>query len=184
VSVLGQGGDGDIGDVLGIDERFGHLAGGERDLAGQDLVPPVILAEVLREPGGAQDGQLGARGSDGLLGGLGLRLPAAGDEHQARNAALDGELSERAEDLFGPGDREVRVVGDVDGLHTLECMGPGRAVLPIKRRFARARSEPNWDAARREPLGDSATDLSRAALDEYRLCLGVWCHFRFLSIGG
>ena len=55
----------------------------------------------------AQDGQLGARVADGLLGALDLGLAAAGEEHDAPGAAADRQLGERADDVDRAGDREV-----------------------------------------------------------------------------
>jgi hypothetical protein len=60
VPIVGQRRDRDIGDVVGVDERLGRVSGRKRNLARLDLFLPVVLAEVLGEPGRAQDRQLGA----------------------------------------------------------------------------------------------------------------------------
>jgi hypothetical protein len=46
VPVVGQRGDRDVGDVLGVDERLRSVPGRERDLALQHEVAEVVLAEV------------------------------------------------------------------------------------------------------------------------------------------
>jgi hypothetical protein len=58
VFVLGQRCDRGIGDVLRIDKRFRDIAGGEREFPRADPVEEEVLAEVLTEPAGAQDGPL------------------------------------------------------------------------------------------------------------------------------
>ena len=60
VTFVGQGGDGDVGDVVSVHEWFGDVTRGQRDLTAEDVVEHVVLAEVLREPGGAHDGERGA----------------------------------------------------------------------------------------------------------------------------
>ena len=88
VAVIGERGDGDVGDVVGVDERLGGVAGRERHLAAEHVVEHVVLAEVLREPRRAHDGQRGTGGPHGLLGELGLGLAAPGQA--ARAAARRG----------------------------------------------------------------------------------------------
>jgi hypothetical protein len=58
VAVVCQRRDGDVGDVVRVDERLGHVAGGQRHLAAPDPLDDVVLAEVLGEPCGAHDRQL------------------------------------------------------------------------------------------------------------------------------
>ena len=50
VAIVGQRGDGDVGDVVGVDERLGHVPGRERELAVVDGLEQEPLAEVLAEP--------------------------------------------------------------------------------------------------------------------------------------
>jgi hypothetical protein len=47
VAVVRQRRDRDVGDVVGVDERLGHVARGQRHLAAPDPVDDVVLAEVL-----------------------------------------------------------------------------------------------------------------------------------------
>jgi len=87
VPVVGQRRGRDVREVVGVDERLGGVAGRERDRAADHGVAPVRLAEVLREPGRAQNGQLGARVAHGLLDAQRLLLAAAGHEDEAPDAA-------------------------------------------------------------------------------------------------
>jgi hypothetical protein len=75
---LRQGRDGDVGDVLGVDERLPHAVHGQRDLPREHLLQQEALAEVLAEPAAPHDRPLGARLPHGPLRALGLFLPAAG----------------------------------------------------------------------------------------------------------
>jgi hypothetical protein len=100
----------------------------------------VVLGQVLREPRRAQHRQVGAGGGDGPLGLLGLRLAAAGEQHQPRHAALDRELGERADDLHRARRRGVGGVRDI------------RGARPVKRRpHVSRRSQSNPGSAEREP---------------------------------
>ena len=60
VPVLGKRRDGNVGDVVGVDERLRGVTGRKRDLAAEHVLEHVVLAEVLGEPGRSHDGQLGA----------------------------------------------------------------------------------------------------------------------------
>ena len=53
VAFVGECGDRDVGDVVGVDERFRGVTGGQSDLAAEHMVEHVVLAEVLCEPGGS-----------------------------------------------------------------------------------------------------------------------------------
>ena len=86
VAVLGQRLHRRIRDVVGVEERLPHAAGGERDLAGQDLVEEEALAEVLVEPAAAQDRPFGARRAHRLLALLRSLFTAPGEQHQPPHA--------------------------------------------------------------------------------------------------
>ena len=152
VAVLGQRGDRDVGDVLDVDERLGHVARGQRDLARADDVGQERLAEVLREPAAAHDGPLGAGRDQLLLGALGLGLAAAGEQHEPLDAALGRQPRERADDLRRALDREVGEEGDVDRGRRRPARGPrwtrrtSRTAAPATRR---GRRRPAPAAARR-----------------------------------
>ena len=162
VPIVGQRRDRYVGDVVGVDERLGRVCGRKRDLARLDLFQPVVLAEVLGEPGRAQDRQLGAGVAHGPLRTLGLFLAAPGQQDETPNAALYGQVGERAQRLRGAGNR-VPVMGDVGRSDPFQNRAPGGAVLPIEARLARARADANGQAACGEALHDSAAGLAGAA---------------------
>ncbi|MDW6062508.1 hypothetical protein SAZ11_36350 [Streptomyces sp. FXJ1.4098] len=70
VAVVGQRRHGDLGDVLGVDERCAPVAGGQGQGSVQASGQLEALAEVLREPGRPQDRPAGAGAAYGLLGDL------------------------------------------------------------------------------------------------------------------
>jgi len=117
VPIVGQRRDRDVGDVVGVDERLGRVSGRKRDLVALNHLPPVVLAEVLGEPGRAQDSQLGAGGPYGRPRKLGLFLAAPGQQNETpkRSASTRrdipphprGELARRktalmSQSTFGP----------------------------------------------------------------------------------
>ncbi len=83
---LGQRGHGHVGDVVRVDERLAPRVRGQRQLAGQQRLQELGLAEVLGEPGRADHRPVGAgRGQLGL-GPLRLGLAAARQQHQPPRA--------------------------------------------------------------------------------------------------
>jgi hypothetical protein len=183
VPVVRERRDRDVGDVVGVHERLGHVAGGQSDLAAHDEIPPEVLAEVLREPRRANDREVGAGRADGVLALLALRLTAPGQQHQPPDAALDSQLGERADRLGRAGDREVGGVRDIGRPHALQHRRPGRTVLPLERRTAGARAGSRRHAPSQQPLGNPASDLARTA--EHQRLVGVLCvGHRFFSFGG
>ena len=140
--IVGQRRDRDVGDVVGVDERLGRVSGRERDLAAQDLLAPVVLAEVLGEPGRAQDRQLGAGVAHGPLAALGLWLAAPGQQDQPPDPLCDGQLGERT-DRLRRARKRVQVVRDVGRSDPFQHRAPGRAVLPVEGGLAGARADAN-----------------------------------------
>ena len=59
VPFLRQRRDGHVGDVVGVDERLDRVARREGDFSAQHLIAEEPFAEVLVEPGRAEDGPLG-----------------------------------------------------------------------------------------------------------------------------
>ena len=53
VAVVGERRDGDVGEVVDVEERRRHVAARQPDLAAEHVVEHVVLAEVLHEPGGS-----------------------------------------------------------------------------------------------------------------------------------
>ena len=178
MAVFGQRGDGDVGDVVGVDERLGRVARRERELPREQTVDEVALAEVLAEPGRGQSRHLGAAIPNCLRGALRFRLAAAGEVYEPRNAVRDGELRKGAESLLGAR-KGVEVVLYVDGPDALQHRRPCVPVVPVERRFRRARARARRDPACREPLDHSAAGLARTAQDEDWLLL---CHQVLLDV--
>jgi hypothetical protein len=147
VSVLGEGGGRDVGDVLGVDERLAHIADGERDLAGEHRLEQVALAEVLAEPAAPHDRPLVTGVLHQALGPLGLVLAAAREQHEPPGAGLHGQPREGADRVGGAWQRKIGEEGHVHR-HSLAQSGrPRRTVLPVKRRLAPARTHPRRQAA-------------------------------------
>lgn len=67
--VVQLGGDRNLGDVVGVHERFLAVVGREAQIARHDVGVQEVLAEVLGEPAKAQDGQPEAGSNELLLGG-------------------------------------------------------------------------------------------------------------------
>jgi hypothetical protein len=76
VGVLGERGDGDGGDVVGVDERLGRRTDRQHHLAGEDRLEQVALGEVLHEPAAAHDRDARGDGLNRAFGGLRLGLAA------------------------------------------------------------------------------------------------------------
>ena len=72
-----QGRDGDIRNVIGIDEGFPDIADRQRDIARQDKRQEFTLREILVGPAGPNDGPVHAALLDDAFAGLGVRLPPA-----------------------------------------------------------------------------------------------------------
>jgi hypothetical protein len=161
VAVVGERRDRHIGDIVGVEERRRHVAGGKPDLAAQDVLEHVVLAQVLHEPGRAQHRQLGTGLAHRLLGPLRLRLAAAGQQRQPGDAALHRELGEGGGRLEGSRNRDVRVVGEIDGTGLRKRPRPRGKVLPVERRRAGARPDPHRQAPGPQALDDPAARLAR-----------------------
>ena len=127
-----QRGDGDFGEVVGVDEWLADGALDHRQGAGGDLLGPERLGEVLEEERRTQDGPLGAGRDE-----RGLRLScsvlaAAGQEHETRASEGDGAPGERTQDGVGAREADVRLEGEVGGGAAREGALPGRVVVPVE----------------------------------------------------
>ena len=107
VPLLGQGPRRGLGDVVQVDEGFGHVRHGQGQDPGVDRAQEEALGEVLGEEGTAHHGQLGKDRAHLLLGASGQGLPAAGQQDRPSYAARDGARGERGHGLGGPGQRQV-----------------------------------------------------------------------------
>ena len=159
-----------VGDVLDVDERLAHPVDGQRELAREHGLEEVALAEVLREPAAAHDRPVGARVLHGTLGALGLLLAATRQQHEPPHAAGDGLLGERRHRLGRAGHGEIREVGHVHRVDAAQRGLPGRGVLPVEARLARAGTCDRGDVARRETLHHAPAGLAGGAEDQ---CVGV-----------
>ena len=166
VAVLRERGDGDVGDVVGVDERLGHVADRQRDLAGQHGLAQVVLAEVLAEPAAADDGPVGAGGLQLGLGALRLLLAATREQHEAARSAGDGEPRQLGDGLGRAGHGDVGEVRDVRGRGAAQRGRPGRAVVPVERRLAAAGADAHGRAALLQARHHAAARLAGAAEDE------------------
>ena len=115
-----EGRDGDVGDVVGVDERFGDITGGHGDDAVEHRSEEEVLAEVLREPAGAEHRCAGVGGTHGVLADDGVLLAPARQQHEALGAVVSGGVCESPEGVGRAGEAEVRGVGDICGGHAVE----------------------------------------------------------------
>ena len=101
--VVGQRRHGDVGDVVGVDEGLELVGGRQHDLAVEDRLQQVVLAEVLHEPGAANDRHVGARLLHGMLGALGLLFAPAREQHQPADVLFKRDLGEERTASDAPG---------------------------------------------------------------------------------
>ena len=127
------------------------VAGRQRELAGEQRLAEVALAEVLAEPAAADDGPRRRPTCRTRLARCAAPPPRRGRRaaRGARRPASTAIAAERADGLRRAGDGEVGEVGDVGGR------------TPVERRRPRRRGPPSRTAARaeREP---TRTGSSRA----------------------
>jgi hypothetical protein len=143
-----QRGDDDLGDVIGVDERFGDGAGRQGDLTGQHAVEQIAFGEILVEPACAHDGPGHAGLLQRRLRPLCPRLAAARQQYDALKPVLVRQLADFSDRVTGAFDRKIRLVGDVGhrdaGKRGRPRPGPG----PVERHRRRTRHRPRRDAAR------------------------------------
>ena len=96
-----QRGDGDVGEIVGVDEWLADGALDHRQGAGGDLLRPEGLGEVLEEERRTKDRPLSAcRDERGLRPSCSV-LAAAGQEHKTCAPEGDGAPGERTKDGVG-----------------------------------------------------------------------------------
>ena len=187
VSGLGECGDRDVGDVVDVDERFDHVAHGQRDLSEQHRLQEITLAEVLRKPRCAQDRPLDTCIAYERFGALGALLAAAREQDEPFHARADGLVDERADRLGRTGDGDVGGVRDVHGGDAVEGRGPRLRIFPVEGRDGRAGADPDGAVAIAEPIDDTATGLAGAAGNQGQGRIGGGSvevgHWRFLPSG-
>jgi hypothetical protein len=97
VAVLGQRSDGDVGDVVCVDERLAHPVDRQRDLAAEHGGQEEALVEVLVEPARPDDRPV-RRTPAGLLARAAPPPRPTGEQDQARTPLRDrlgGEVADR-----------------------------------------------------------------------------------------
>ena len=102
VAVFRQRGDGDIGDVVHVDEWLSDVTGRKRDLTREDHVEELSFGEVLGEPAGAHNRPLDARTLDDQLTPLRLFLPATRQEDQPPDPVLHRSVDEGLDRIGRP----------------------------------------------------------------------------------
>jgi hypothetical protein len=93
--------------IVRVDEGLRRLACREGDLTGQHPVEHRTLAEVLREEARPHHRQADARLPQRLLGGHGVRLAAAGEQHHPPHPAFRRQPAEGPHRLGSAGRGEV-----------------------------------------------------------------------------
>ena len=106
VAGLGQRGDGDVSDVVDVDERLGDVASRKGDLAGEHGVEEQALAEVLGEEARPQDGPVDAGLLHRLLCGERALLATPRQQHEPAHAGAFGLGGEGADVVVGAGEAD------------------------------------------------------------------------------
>ena len=150
VAVFGQRGDGDIGDVVHVDERLRDVAGGKRDLALEYHAEELPFGEVLAEPAGANDGPLDLRTLDEQFALLRLFFSATRQKDQPPDPLLHGSLHQGVDCIRRPRDGEVGGVADVRGGNSVDRGAPGAFIPPVEGRL----TAPRRDARRHTPASE------------------------------
>lgn len=143
-----QRGDDDLGDVIDVDERFGHGAGRQGDLTGQHAVEQIAFGKILVEPACAHDGPGNAGMLQRRLRPLRPRLAAARQQYDALQPVLARQPAHLGDRITGAFDRKIRLVGDVGHRDAGKRGRPGLGPGPVERRRRRTRHRPRRDAAR------------------------------------
>lgn len=117
---------GDIGDVVGIDQRVGDAAGGQGGFAGHHRGAQRALAEILCEPGGAHQRVGKARSGHDRRAESGAVLAPARQAHEAVDPGGAGAGDEAGDAVGRSGGREIGMMADIDGAGSVErrrCLG-------------------------------------------------------------
>ena len=136
---LGQGGDRDIGDVVDIDDRLGHVSAGRWQHAGHDGIAQIALSEVLREPRGADEGKVDPGIPHDVLAQSCVMPAPPGQQHEVFDAGILRGLHKRAEPFDGDEEREVREKGDVSRAFAAQRRRPGFGRVPVEGRGGASR---------------------------------------------
>lgn len=173
MNVVDECGDGDVGDVVTVDERFADVAGGEND--GVALRRESSLTEVLHEEPALENGPFRPRGTDRVLGRMDLRLASAREQYDFFCAGVHGEAAKTAYLLGCTGDSEVGVIREVDRAGVGEGRAPGVFVVPVEGGLGRGGYRSHGEVHGSQALGDAAPRLALTAY-EYREILACVLH--------
>ena len=168
VTVAGQRRDGDVRNVVRVEERLGDIGRGQRDHPVEHRLEQEVLAEVLREPGAAQHRPLGARTAHAVLGRHGLGLAAPGQHHQPARAVRHRRPGDGRDPPGRAGEGDVRVVAEVRRVNAVERRRPGGVVVPVEWHLAGTRSDAHVRAEVAQPRRDPAAGLACPAKYECR----------------
>lgn len=86
MTVVGERRDGDVRDVVHVDEGLDRVSGRQCELSGEYGLQEEALVEVLVEPAGPDDGHVGAAVAHLVLGDPGALLAPPGEQHQPARA--------------------------------------------------------------------------------------------------
>ena len=131
VARFGQCSDRHVSDILDVDDRFRDVAAGHRQNPGQHRFAQVAFAEVLREPGGAHDGEVRAGVAHNLFTKTGVMLSPARQQDQMFDTGGASGAAQRVELVDGAGKGRR--------LHHPRCRRPSArgGARPVRRRAVR-----------------------------------------------
>ena len=166
VTLFGQRRDGDIGDVVNVDDGLDDIAAGHRKNAGQNRIAQVAFREVLREPGGPDDGEVYAGMAHHFLAQPRMVFTAPGEQHKVRDVHVTRRLAEGLELFHGSRKGEIGKVGHIGRTGPAQGWPPGLRRLPVEGRRGVARAAAHRKALRFEAAGDATAGLAGGADDE------------------
>nr|WP_228826569.1 hypothetical protein [Nocardia abscessus] len=174
--VFGQRGDHHRGDVLGIHEAGGPIAGRQPQFPGADCIGEETLAEVLREPARPADRPLqtalphsglavedAVKDTAAVLDIVRIIDPAPRCQHDPLYSMPHRPFDER------PNELSAVQLHDVDGPHAFQCGIPGAAVGPVEDVLAVAGRRANRQPLRPQSADDTAAGLAGRPGDKNRM---------------
>ena len=168
MTLVRQRRDDDIGNVVDVDEWFGHGAGRQRELAGKHAIEQVAFREILVEPARANDGPGHAGLLQRRLRPLRARLAAARQQHDPLQPPLARQPADLGDRLGRALDRQIWLKGDIGHRHAVKRGRPGLGPGPVEGSRGRTRNRPGGDAARLQQRVNACAGLARAANDQDR----------------
>ena len=136
MSVLGQRRDRDVGDVLGVNEWLPHVASRERDLAADHEVEQEVSLKFWRTSSSARSSSRRRTPRTACSARWASASPRPASRTSRRTPRSTPAWRTPRPSSGAPGDREVRIVGDVGRAPPSQRGPPGWAVVPVERRLA------------------------------------------------